>query len=67
MSKPHISGSYQQKPWAGWHYDTPLFSEWSVSWEEPAGCGHDSCGVDWVQQSFATWDEALRFALALVV
>ena len=66
MDKPYISGSFDRGTWAGWQYDTPLFSMWTVGWSEPSGCGHDSCGDEWLDESFATWNEALNFALRLV-
>lgn len=65
-SKPHISGSFQLKPWGGIEYDTPLFSQWTVSWVESAGCGHDSCGEDWLNEKFVTWEDAYKYALTLV-
>ena len=65
MSKPHISGSYQIRDSTHWKYDTPLFSKWTVGWVEPAGCGHKMCGHDYITEEFATWEDALNFALSL--
>lgn len=65
-SKPHISGVYRQDHWMNWEYDTPLFSMWVVSWDEWAACGHESCGIEWMQEEFATWNDAMKFALDLV-
>lgn len=41
--------------------DIPLFGYWTLSGSVPAGCGHDSCGEDWVEYHFATWEDALAF------
>lgn len=66
MIRPHITGSYQKKSWGSWNYDTPLFSLWTVSWEDDAPCGHDMCGVDWFTEEFVTWTDAMKFAGSLI-
>lgn len=41
--------------------DVPLIGYWTLSGSVPAGCGHASCGLDWVDYHFVTGADALRF------